>query len=185
MCCFYRNRRFLSAWTLSSPFQLGPAKLFFLLPSTHTSPDRRYLPPFHTYVNAHSWSRKHLCTDTSDCAVSHTYTMSTATNPRDVEEQIARILRYKAATAKDEESVRVLKTKSTELDKEIANIEFDEKGQEAYKVMRALLNRITDCEVKELQRQLIFILTCTEYVRNQSIGSPHPAGRGKGGCTQK
>jgi hypothetical protein len=111
--------------------------------------------------------------------------MSTATNPRDVEEQIARILRYKAATAKDEESVRVLKTKSTELDKEIANIEFDEKGQEAYKVMRALLNRITDCEVKELQRQLIFILTCTEYVRNQSIGSPHPAGRGKGGCTQK
>jgi hypothetical protein len=73
--------------------------------------------------------------------------MSTSANPRDVEEQISRIIRLKIATAKDKQRVIALKAEMADLDKKIAEIKFDEKGLEAYKALRALLDRLAEIEV--------------------------------------
>jgi hypothetical protein len=104
--------------------------------------------PIHFWTGfAHQIFRIHRSTDTFDGTVFHAYTMSTSANPRDVEEQISRIIRLKIATAKDKQRVIALKAEMADLDKKIADIKFDEKGLEAYKALRALLDRLAETEV--------------------------------------
>jgi RNA processing factor Prp31 len=98
-------------------------------------------------------SGQHRSTDTFDGAVLQTYTMSTTANPRDVEDQISRIIRLEDATAQDKQIATALRA-IEDIDKEIAGIELSEEGLEAYKVVRTLLNCIAESEVNRLQQTL-------------------------------